>query len=72
MRGLKGQIRATTAFGVASLVVLGLSHLALVDIYHGEPDLSTEWAVLRLSAVILLTFVVLSLFTLRRALQRFR
>jgi hypothetical protein len=60
------------ALGFVSLAGLGLSHLALVDIYHGEPDLSVEWTVLRLSALVFLIFIALSLFTLGRVLQRVR
>jgi len=72
VNGLRGQIRATMALGFVSLAGLGLSHLALVDIYHGEPDLSVEWTVLRLSALVFLIFIALSLFTLGRVLQRVR
>ncbi len=70
VKGLRGQIRATMALGIASLVGLGLTHLALVDIYHGEPDLSMEWTVLRLSALVFLAFIVLGLITLRQVAQR--
>lgn len=42
---------------VLSLLAIGavaMSHLALTDIAHGEPDLSGEWTVLRLSALVIL------------------
>ena len=47
-----------------------LSHLALTDIAHGEQNPSLEWAILRISAVIIFTFVILSLVTLTRVLKQ--
>lgn len=57
--------------GIASLVALGLSHLALTDIWHAEGDLSLEWNVLRVSAVVLAAFIF-STFAALRALSRER
>lgn len=49
---------------VLSLLTIGavaMSHLALTDIAHGEPDLSGEWTVLRLSALVILGLGISSL-----------
>ena len=52
-----------------SILSLFLSHLALTDIYHGEIDSSLEWLFLRIAAVILFTFIVLTIFTLTQVLK---
>ena len=52
-----------------SILSLFLSHLALTDIYHGEIDVSLEWLFLRIAAVILFTFIVLTIFTLTQVLK---
>lgn len=54
---------------ITSIAALLLSHLALTDIAHGEPDLSGEWLILQLTALLLLIFIVLTLVTLRRVLK---
>jgi len=46
-----------------------MSHLALTDIHHGEADVSLEWYIVCLSALVFLVFVSLTLFTLRRVLR---
>jgi len=55
-----------------SLAALLCSHLALTDIYHGEADQSQEWRVVQVSAVILVAFIALAFFTLRRVLGSVR
>jgi hypothetical protein len=67
MRNLKIQIAATMALGVLSLIAGLFTHLALTDIYHGEPDASLEWKVVQLSALVILVFIAMTLFTLSRA-----
>jgi len=49
-----------------SLAALILSHLALTDIAHGEPDTCAEWTILRVTAVLLFIFISLTLVTTRR------
>jgi hypothetical protein len=44
-----------------SLAAIILSHLALTDIAHGEPDLRLEWTILRLTAGLLLIFIIFTL-----------
>jgi hypothetical protein len=69
MSQFKNQIRVTMALGFLSILVGILSHLALTDIYHGGEDLTLEWNVLRLGAVIFFVFVVTSLLIMGRALK---
>lgn len=66
---LKNQIRAAIILGVISLVVGVLGHLALTDIYHTEGDLSLEWNMLRVFAVIFLIFIAYTLMVLRKILR---
>ena len=69
MKNLKGQIRVAMALGALSLLGGVSSHLALTDIYHGEADVTLEWSVLRVCALIFLLFIGSALFTLGRALK---
>jgi len=57
------------ALGALSLLGGVTSHSALTDIYHGNSDMSLEWSVLRVCALIFLVFVGSALFTLGRALK---
>lgn len=59
-------IRFALFFQVLAVLALGVSHLALTDIWHGEGDLALEWRVLQLAAVVILTALVSSIVTLRR------
>ena len=68
MKSLKLQIRIVIALGVLSLLAGLAAHLALTDIYHGEADVTLEWRVVRICALVLLAFIGSSLFTLARAL----
>jgi len=63
------QIHATIALGITSLVAGLFSHLALTDIFHGEGNLSMEWTVLRLSALVFLVFIGMAMYTLRKSLR---
>jgi len=59
-----------TIFALASLVALGLSHLALTDISHGEGDLAAEWLVLRLSAAVVLALATSTLVLVRQSAKK--
>jgi hypothetical protein len=61
----KTAIRVTVMLAVLSVISLIFDHLALTDISHGGEDLSLEWNFLRFSAVILIVFILVSIFTLR-------
>lgn len=70
MRNLKTQIRVTMALGALSLLAGLATHLALTDIYHGEADVTLEWNIVRLCALVLVAFIGMALSTLSRALRR--
>ena len=60
---------------VLSLLTIGavaMSHLALTDIAHGEPDLSGEWTVLRFSALVILGLGISSLALAAKVVSRTR
>jgi len=65
----KQNIIVTLSLGALSLIAMAFSHLALTDIVHGEADVSLEWTILRVTALILLTFIGSSLFTFIRILK---
>lgn len=52
------------ALAALSVVAIGLSLLALQDIYHGEEDLRAEWMVLRISFMTIMVFHGFALFAL--------
>jgi hypothetical protein len=68
MNALRKNIRISMGLGYISLAALAFSHLALTDIAHGEPDVTLEWNTIRASALVILTFITFSVFTLRRVL----
>jgi len=59
---------ATLALVLAVLTILavGLSHLALVDIGHGEGDVLIEWTILRVAAVIEVSLALATLALVRQ------
>jgi hypothetical protein len=66
---LKKQIRLAIILGILSLVTGALGHLALTDIYHAKENLTLEWNMLRVFAVIFLIFIGYTLITLRNILR---
>ena len=69
MNKYKQTIVITLSLGILSLIAMAFSHLALTDIAHGEANVSLEWTILRVTTLILLTFIGSSLFTLIRVLK---
>jgi hypothetical protein len=69
MNKVKQTIVITLSLGILSLVAMAFSHFALTDIVHGEADVSMEWTILRVTALVLLAFIGSSLFTLIRVLK---
>lgn len=63
-------VRVALAFQALAVVALGVAHLALTDIWHGESDLRLEWQVLQVAAAVILTASVVSIETLRRMRAR--
>jgi hypothetical protein len=57
------------AMGFFTLLTGILAHLALLDIFHLEPDGTLEWSILQGCGLIFLIFIGLALFTLRRSLK---
>lgn len=66
---LKTQIRVAMVLGILSLVAGVLGHLALTDIYHAESDVSLEWNMLRIFALVFLISIGYTLMTLRKILR---
>jgi len=50
----RGLLVVCSALSLLALAAAVLSHLALTDIARGEADLTSEWAVLRASAVVVI------------------
>ena len=50
--------------GLLSIVAIIAAGMALQDIDHGEPDLTLEWRVLRVSFLVIVAFHVLALIEL--------
>ena len=69
MINLRTQIRGTIVLGGLSLLAGVATHLALTDIYHGEADVTLEWNIVRVSAMVLLVFIGMALFTLTKTLR---
>lgn len=58
---LRTASRLTLVFGAFSVVAMVAASLALQDIYHGEPDLTLEWRILRVASLVILAFHGLAL-----------
>jgi hypothetical protein len=71
MKHLKTQIHFTFALGVLAVLAGVLGHLALSDIAHGEADVTLEWNIVRLAALVFAAFWGFALYTLRRVLRAF-
>lgn len=69
MKDIKIFIWTAISLGALSFISIIFSHLALTDIYHGEPNTVMEWNILSISALVLLAFIVIALFTLIRVLK---
>ena len=61
---IKVSIRIVRALAIICLFALFFSHLALTDIAHGEPGLSSEWLIVQITAGLLVVFIVTVLFVL--------
>ena len=69
---LRTQARLSFRLGILSLFAVALSHLALIDIWHGEQDLTLEWRALQVAFAAIIVFQVSALATLRRVLREER
>jgi type II secretory pathway component PulL len=70
MTRIKKYSKITLVLSSLSILALIISHFALTDIYHGEEDLSMEWTFLRIAAVIILAFIISTIFTLIQVLKK--
>lgn len=52
-----------------SILALIVGHLALTDIYRGGEDLSLEWLLLRIAAVVFVAFILSTILTLKQVLK---
>jgi uncharacterized membrane protein YozB (DUF420 family) len=66
----KRQAVVAFSLGVASLVAVFISLLALADIYHGESDLRLEWMALRICFAVIFIFQVFALVTFWRVIRK--
>jgi len=64
MKNMNGLRIVSISLGILSLAAIGFSQLALLDIYHGEQNVSLEWLIVQVSAGIFLVYICLSLFSL--------
>jgi hypothetical protein len=62
-------VPVSLAVSVCGLVALGVAHLALVDIRHGETDVHQEWTALQVTLGVVLISQVLAVVTLWRAFR---
>ena len=72
MKTLGKYIGLTRALAVICLIAGLLCHLALTDIAHGEPGLEGEWAIVQVSAVLFVVFILSTLLTLNKCLWALR
>jgi hypothetical protein len=70
LRSLRTHVVVTLGLGALALLAGLLGALALTDIYHGEADVTLEWRIVQVSAVVILAFIVSAMVALGRALQR--
>jgi len=67
---MKKLLGVTIGVGVMSLAAFVFERLALTDIFHGEPDLHLEWAVVNAALLPVALFHLLGLVSLVAAMRR--
>ena len=71
MKTSESFLRLTMTLGVITFIALGLSSLALIDIYHStEPDLTNEWNAVRITFFMTGLFIFASLIILWKMWKR--
>ena len=70
MRNINSQISFSLIFGLITMIAGLFAHLALTDIYKAETDLTMEWAVVRVSAIVIFGFIIWSIFFLSNLRRR--
>lgn len=66
MSSLRRNVMTALALSGLALVTVVACHLALTDIWHGEGDLTLEWAILQIGAAIMLAALVTAAVALAR------
>lgn len=66
LSGIRTNIISCWVLGLLALMGIFFSFLALADIWQGEEDLRLEWFILRIGFVVVIIFIITSLFTLIR------
>ncbi len=70
MQKIKRWALVTLGLGVLLIVSMLVSHLALTDIWKGiEPNLSTEWSIVRVGFVFEVLFLISVCMMIRRIFQ---
>lgn len=72
MKKLRIWAAISLTLGIAGLIFLFLSFLALTDIFHGEEDASLEWTLLRLSFLVIFLLIVATFVCTGLVLKYFR
>jgi hypothetical protein len=58
---LRTASRLALWLGLLSLLAMLLANLALIDIYHGEQDVTLEWNFVRMAFLVMLAFHAVAL-----------
>ncbi len=69
MTKLKRSIQVSLGLCLLSAIALFISNLALMDIGHGESDLTLEWSILHISYAVFILFHGAALITFIRLLN---
>jgi hypothetical protein len=69
MNKMKKYVVITLILSGLSILALVFSHLALTDIYHGGEDLTLEWSLLRIAAIIFILFIISTMLTMKKVLK---
>jgi hypothetical protein len=69
MNKMKKYAVITLILSGLSILALVFSHLALTDIYHGGEDLTLEWSLLRIAAIIFIVFITSTILTMKKVLK---
>ena len=69
MNRVKRSVVISFILGAVSALAIVASHLALTDIWHGEVDVSLEWNVLRLAALVIIVFHMSAFATMWQVFQ---
>ncbi len=69
MNRVKRSVVISLILGAMPVLAIVVSHLALTDIWHGEVDVSLEWNVLRLAALVIIVFHMSAFATMWQVLR---